>query len=96
MVCSQQARQSKEKPAIVLAALELSHRLMSGPPPLVGGSRGLLLKQRGLGLHVTVFEHKSVQRGRTKDNSCLSCQFLNVGKTWERKHLKAREKEEAD
>lgn len=35
----QPAEQSKEKPAIVLAAPELSHRLMSGPPALIRGSR---------------------------------------------------------
>lgn len=42
-------RRSEEKPAIVLAALELSHPLMSGPLPPCGGSKELLLKQRGLG-----------------------------------------------
>lgn len=62
----------------MLAAPELSHRLMSGPPPLIGGSTEVLLKQRGLGLHVTVFEFMSEQRGRTKDDSCLSCHSLTV------------------
>ena len=66
------ARQSKEKPAIVLAAPELSHRLMSGPLALIRGSRELLLNQRGLGLHVTVFKYISGQRGRTKDDSFVS------------------------
>lgn len=53
---SSSARQSKEKPAIVSAAPELSHRLMSGPPPLIRGSRELLLNRRGLGLPITVFK----------------------------------------
>lgn len=72
------ADSQQQKPAIVSAAPELSHRLMSGPPPLIGGSRELLLKQRGLGLHITVFKFLSRRRGRTKGDSCLSCQSLSV------------------
>lgn len=65
-VASSQPGSQKKKPAIVLAAPELSHRLMSGPPLLFGGSRELLLKQRGQCLHVSVFQHMSELRGGTK------------------------------
>lgn len=68
----QPARQFKGNPTIMLAAPELSHRLTSGPAPLVGGSGEVLLKQRGPGAHVTVFESTSEQRRRTKGRSCLS------------------------
>lgn len=76
------------------AAQELSHRFMSGPPPLIGGSREVLLKQRGLGLHVTVFEYMSGQRGGTKDDSCLSCQsFECEEKLGAHIHIKARKRD---
>lgn len=61
--------QSNEKPAIVLPAPELSHRFMSSPSPLIGGSDELLLNQRGLGLHITMFKCMFWWRGQTKGNS---------------------------
>lgn len=75
----QPARRLKEKPTIILAAPELSHRLMSGPAPLVGGSAEVLLKQRGPGLHVTVFKFTSEQRPETKERSCLSWEGNKIG-----------------
>lgn len=69
----QPVKHSKEKPAIMLAAPELSHRVMSGPPPLVGGSTEVLLKERGLGLHVTVFECTAGQKTTPLSHRSFDC-----------------------
>lgn len=69
----QPVKHSKEKPAIMLAAPELSHRVMSGPPPLIGGSTEVLLKERGLGLHVTVFECTAGQKTTPLSHQSFDC-----------------------